>query len=286
MSRPLRFSCTSFSFPLLRLSEIAQLLGLLGFTHLDLCVAEGEREVRAADVEAAAETAAVRDRAAVEDAGLGVVDVFAHLGTSAFDRPLNTPDGRQRERDHSRMGSYLRYARAVGAEGLTISPGKRWAELPNEGLDLACQELAIYCGWAAEAGLRLSVEPHLDSIAATPAEAERLVELVPGLSLTVDYSHFIAQGFTQSEVDRLLPLAGHVHVRQAAPGKLQATEEDGVIDFDAVIGKLMLSGYRGALTLEYVWSRWQGMNKVDVVTETLLLRHRLEERLGAISFAG
>ena len=280
--QPFRFTCTSFSFPLLRLPEIARLLELLEFRHIDLCVAEGERDVIAQLVEADPETAAGSHRNACDAAGLSVVDVFCHLGRNAFDRPLNTPDVAQRERSRERFRAYLRYAAAVGAEGLTISPGKRWDEVADGGFDLACRELALYLDWAGDQGLRLSVEPHLDSIAAEPESAVLLVKSVPGLTLTVDYSHFIAQGTEQAAVHPLLPLAGHVHVRQAAPGRLQVAEDEGVINFDVIIDGLAGCGYRGALALEYLWSPWQGMNRVDVVTETLLLRRRLEARLRTI----
>lgn len=281
MAGPPRFSCTSFSFPLLRLPAIARLLALLEFHYLDLCIAEGSRDVQADIVEADPNAAAAVDRRACEDAGLAVVDVFCHLGRNAFDRPVNTPDGAQRQRNRGRFGAYLAYAAAVGAEGLTISPGRRWAEVADGGFDLACNELAVYSGWARDRGLRFSVEPHLDSIAAEPDSAARLAGRVPGLTLTVDYSHFVAQGTEPSAVHRLLPLAGHVHVRQAAPGKLQAAEDEGVIDFGTMLRRLADLQYRGALTLEYLWSPWQGMNRVDVVTETLLLRRRLEARCAA-----
>ena len=273
---PWRFSCTSFSFPLLRLPAVARLLSALEFRWIDLCIADGDRDVRAEDVEADAAAAASRDRTACETAGLSVVDVFCHLGRTAFDRPVNTPDAAQRRRNRARFSAYLTYADAVGAEGLTMSPGKRWAEPADGGFGLACEELAVYAGWAWERGLRCSVEPHLDSIAAEPDAAARLVESVPGLTLTVDYSHFVARGVDQTAVHPLLPLAGHVHLRQAAPGRLQAGEDEGVIDFGPVLDRLAGAGYRGALTLEYLWSPWQGMNRVDVVTETLLLRRQLE----------
>lgn len=271
-----RFSCTSFSFPLLRLPAVARLLSVLEFRCIDLCIADGDRDVRAEEVEADPAAAAARDRAACEATGLSVVDVFCHLGRTAFDRPVNAPDAAQRQRNRARFASYLTYAVAVGAEGLTMSPGKWWAEAADGGFGLACEELAVCAGWAHERGLRCSVEPHVDSIAAEPDAAVRLVERVPGLTLTVDYSHFVARGVDQTAVHPLLPLAGHVHVRQAAPGKLQAAGDEGVIDFGPVLDRLAGNGYRGALALEYLWSPWQGMNRVDVVTETLLLRRRLD----------
>ncbi len=283
MPQPFRFTCTSFSFPLLRLPEIARLLDLLEFRHIDLCIAEGDRDVIAQLVEADPEAAGGTDRKACEAAGLSVVDVFCHLGGNAFDRPLNIPEVAQRERNRQRFRAYLRYATAVGAEGLTISPGTRWDKVADGGFDLACRELALYVGWAGDKGLRLSVEPHLDSIAAEPKSAMLLVESVPGMTLTIDYSHFIAQGTEQTAVHPLLRWAGHIHLRQATPGRLQVAEDEGVIDFDAVIDRLASFGYRGALALEYLWSRWQSMNRIDVVTETLLLRRRLEARVRAIA---
>lgn len=282
MPQPFRFTCTSFSFPLLRLPETARLLAVLEFRHIDLCIAEGDRDVSAHLVEADPEAAAGAHRKACEAAGLSVVDVFCHLGRNAFDRPLNIPEVTQRERNRERFQTYLRYAAALGAEGLTISPGKRWDEVADGGFDLACRELALYVGWAGDSGLRLSVEPHLDSIAAEPKSAVLLAESVPGLTLTVDYSHFIVQGTDQAAVHPLLRLAGHVHLRQAAPGRLQVGEDEGVIDFDAIIQRLARFGYQGALALEYLWSRWQGMNRVDVVTETLLLRRRVEAFVRAL----
>jgi sugar phosphate isomerase/epimerase len=271
-----RFSCTSFSFPLLRLPAVVRLLSVLEFRWIDLCIADGDRDVRAETVQADPAAAAVRDRKVCADAGLSVVDVFCHLGRDAFDRPVNTPDVPQRRRNRERFQSYLMYASAVGAEGLTISPGTRLPQAEDRGFGLACDELAVYARWARERGLRLSVEPHLDAIAAEPESAARLVERVPGLTLTVDYSHFVARGVDQAAVHPLLPLTGHVHLRQAAPGKLQAAGDEGVIDFGPVLDGLAGIGYRGALTLEYLWSPWRGMNRVDVVTETLLLRRGLE----------
>ena len=280
---PFRLSCTSFSFPLLRLPKVARLLELLEFRHIDLCIAEGDRDVKAQAVEADSEAVARADREACRAANLSVVDIFCHLGRGAFDHPLNTPDAAQRELNRGRFRAYVRYAAGVRAEGLTISPGKRWDGIADGGFDLACRELVLYAGWAGERGLRLSVEPHLDSIVADPGLAASLAAAVRGLTLTLDYSHFVARGIEQAAVHPLLPLAGHLHVRQAAPGRLQAAGDEGIIDFDAIVDRLAGLGYRGALTLEYLWSPWQDMNRVDVLTETLVLRRRLEARIATLA---
>src|SRR5205814_2955462 len=97
-------------------------------------------------------------------------------------------------------------------------------------------------GWRAErareAGLRLSVEPHVGSVVATPERARRLVELTPGLELTLDYSHFVRQGIAEEEADTLIPFSRHVHVRGANADRIQASLQDNTIDFERVLGAL------------------------------------------------
>jgi sugar phosphate isomerase/epimerase len=47
----------------------------------------------------------------------------------------------------------------------------------------------------------------------------------------------------------LLPLAGHVQLRQARVGEAQATS--GIVDFRAILDGLERIGYEGALSVEY-----------------------------------
>ena len=58
------------------------------------------------------------------------------------------------------------------------------------------------------------------------------------LTLTLDYSHFVARGIEQAAVHPLLPLAGHLHARQAARGRPQAGGDEGIIDFHAIVDRL------------------------------------------------
>ena len=46
-----------------------------------------------------------------------------------------------------------------------------------------------------------------------PERAAALVQAVPGLTLTLDYGHFVPRGFAAAEVDPLLQHATHFHVR-------------------------------------------------------------------------
>jgi len=97
-------------------------------------------------------------------------------------------------------------------------------------------------------GARLEVGPQ--SVAGSVASCRALVEAVPGLRLTVDTGHVAAWG--EDPLD-LLDMAGHVQLRQAAPGQPQLHVDDdrGVVDFAAVLRRLDELDFDGLVSVEY-----------------------------------
>src|SRR5207245_2230932 len=145
----------------------------------------------------------------------------------------------------------------VGAKGITLLPGVIWPELGHErSFELAVTGLRELVPIANDRGLRLSIEAHVESVAESPELARRLCDAVAGLRLTLDYSHFLTLGYSPSDVHALLPLAGHFHARQAAPGRLQASAKDGTLNFPDLVGRLTALGYDGDVCLEYTWQEW------------------------------
>lgn len=73
---------------------------------------------------------------------------------------------------------------------------------------------------------------------------------VPGLRFLVDTGHVAAWGGDPVE---LLHLAGHVQIRQGAPGRTQlhCDDPDGVVDFAAVSARLDALDYDGRISVEY-----------------------------------
>ena len=45
------------------------------------------------------------------------------------------------------------------------------------------------------------------------------------------------------------------------------------------------AGYDGYINVEYVWVDWGGMNEVDVISETVLMRDRLRAKLAGESWS-
>jgi sugar phosphate isomerase/epimerase len=102
-----------------------------------------------------------------------------------------------------------------------------------------------------------------------------LVAAVPGLTFTLDYGHFTRAGIPDAEVEPLVAHASHFHARCARKGSLQASFQDNTIDFAGIVKVMKATGYRGYLGLEYVWVDWEGCNRVDNLSETILLRDHL-----------
>ena len=124
--------------------------------------------------------------------------------------------------------------------------------------------------------VELRPEPHSESMMGTLERCQRMLEDVPGLMVSLDYSHFMPQGHSEEDVDVLIPRAGHVHARQANRERLQCRHEDGILDFDHIIGALKKHGYEGNVALEYVCVNYRGCYDIDVITETLKLKKELE----------
>lgn len=124
--------------------------------------------------------------------------------------------------------------------------------------------------------LRLSFEPHLDSVAPTPEKALRLLEEVPGLSLTLDWAQFTAQGIITREIEPLLQHTAHVQLRQATRGRLQTPYHEGIVDLGQIVELLVRNDYRGAISVEYMnRSGWHGLAALDIVRETGLTRDEI-----------
>ena len=272
----MELTCTSFSFPLLSFERSLQLIALLEIPNVDLgahgegthlCPARIERDPRG-------EADAVRQ--AVDRAGLGIADLFPTFGRGFRDRALNSPDAEVRRANRKRFKAFVEFCREAGCPGLTLLPGVRWDHLSLEkSLELSRRVLAEFVDEGRSRGLRVSIEPHLESVAESPERALELIESVPGLQHTLDYSHFVACGVPIDRIHPLLRFAGHIHARQAAPGCLQASHKEGTIDFEPVLRLLHVARYPGFICIEYTWQTWRHCNQQDVVSETVLLRDRL-----------
>jgi len=243
----------------------------LGYRGLDLASGDLGNGTRI-DLEELAgnQQLARRLTAAATNAGIEFTDFFA-----ALPYPVNDQDRANREANRQLFRALTERLVAMGVPGVTLSPGGYLPDSPEDALPRACDELAQLVVIGRDAGIRVRVEPHLESVADTPARTATLLRETPGLTLTLDYSHFIAAGFAQCEIEPLNRCATHWHARQSRPGRLASEVSNGTIDYARIFDDLRGAGYSGAVTTEYVRSLWQGQDLVDSDRENELMRREL-----------
>jgi sugar phosphate isomerase/epimerase len=149
----------------------------------------------------------------------------------------------------------------------TILPGQNREEAAAASIRSLREMQSLASGFKAT----LCIEPHVQSYADSPGMALRIAEET-GVSLTVDYAHFVCLGYRQNEIDPLLRHAGHMHLRQARPGVLQCKFAEGVVNFPALFGALRSAGYQGYLAIEYLHQANFNTLFDDVLTETIAVR--------------
>jgi len=272
----MRLACGDHSFPLLPHEQTIELVAMLGFEAFDLAVMGNRSHVRPEAIRQDIPGWAGRLEERIRGRGLDVADVFCIPWTDFATMAPNAPDDAQRELGHDLFTDMLELTVRLGAPGMTMVPGLDWPHEDHDAsLARAARELRRRAAEANERGVRFSIEPHVGSVCATPDDVARLLELAPGLELTLDYTHYVSQGFADGEVEPLLRHARHFHARGGAPGRVQCALKENTIDYERVVAAMREAAYDGAIAIEYVWIDWERCNECDNVSETIMLRDRL-----------
>ncbi|MCX6943376.1 MAG: sugar phosphate isomerase/epimerase [Opitutales bacterium] len=268
-----KFACADFTFPLLSHAHALDLIASLGFQGVDLGLFE-QRSHRWPSQELRRPAVSGRRlRRTLDERGLKAADVFLQLAPDFTPWAINQPAAGRRRKARDWFQRTLEYAAAAGSRHVTTLPGVVFAEEGRAAsLARAVAELAWRVEQSRAAGLTFGTEAHVGSLAATPEEAAELVRRVPGLTLTLDYTHFTRAGIPDRRIEPLVPAASHVHMRGACRGRLQCNFRQNTIDYPRLLAALQRAGYRGWIGVEYVWLDWEHCNESDNVSETLQLR--------------
>ena len=271
---PIQLGGHIFSTPHLKLEESVRVWRALGISVMDLGNgADLDPDVVGANPEREAE----RVRSIGERLGMRFYDAFPQ----ATDKHItNSPDAEEYVHQREVYAGWIDFAAEVGLDGITLSPGKYWPGLSAESaFTRGRDQLVPLVEHAATRGVRLRIEPHVESVTWSPELALRMLDEVPGLSLTVDHSHFVFHGMTYEQIAVMHPYGTHWHARQAALGKLQTGFDDGEIDFARIVSDLKAADYNGIIALEVVHVGWLSLDGQDVLSETVRLRDQLLELL-------
>lgn len=272
----MKLAACDYTFPKLQWEQTALMARELGVEALDIALFAGRSHLDIHQVFADLPRAAKRVNAALDGNGLRIADAFGQPGTVFEESAVNHPEASVRKSATDFFYRLLEFSLRCNGGHITLLPGVHFpTESAEDSLKRCVDELAWRLEAAANVGVVMGVEAHLGSIIPTPQDAARLLDLVPGLTLTLDYTHFTYQGIPDAKVEPLMARTSHFHARGACPGKIQSTMTENTIDYNGIIRAMEKVKYKGFVVLEYVWTEWMDLNRVDNVSETIILRDLL-----------
>jgi sugar phosphate isomerase/epimerase len=272
----LKLAACDYTFPKLQWEQTVRMARELGTEALDIALFAGRSHLDVNEVFGNLPRACKRINDALEANGLRIADAFGQASLAADARAINHPDPSVRDSAKEFFYRLLEFALRCNGVHMTVLPGTSFAGVSDEdSLKRSAEELAWRVEEAANVGVVLATEAHYGSIAPTPQLAGKLLDLTPGLTLTLDYTHFTYQGIPDSAVEPLLARTSHFHARGGCKGKIQAPMSENTIDYDGILRAMQKVNYKGFIVLEYVWTEWMDLNRVDNVSETIILRDLL-----------
>jgi sugar phosphate isomerase/epimerase len=276
-----QLASADFTFPLLPHDKVLDLVSALELDGIDIGLFEGRSHLWPSRefTKLSKSANALRDK--LTDRELAPADVFLQLDPDFVPYAINQPDARRRQHARDEFLRTLDYAGELGSPHVTTLPGVYFEkdETAADSWQRSQDELAWRVEQAKSHEIIFSVEAHVGSLAPNPVEAERMVRGVPGLTLTLDYTHFTRMGLADAEIEPLVRYASHFHVRGARKDRLQASFKDNTIDYARVLQAMRASSYKGYLGIEYVWIDWEHCNESDNLSETILFRDFLRAQM-------
>lgn len=276
----LRLSCADYSWPLLEHRTALRLIRDLGFDAVDIGLFWGATHVRPEEVVTDPRRWAGIVSERTESSGLVIADVFLTPGPDLATRAPNHPDATVREEARALMRAAAEFAAGVGSPGVTVLPGVTFGDEDlGRALERSAAELSAWVEIAGERGLELSFEPHNLGVCDTPDRTLSLLQATPGLRTTLDPSHFAYAGFDAEAMLPLVPSSRHLQVRPARESVMQSRVVESTIDLGLLLDALTKGGYDGYVATEFVWIEGWDCNRVDNLSETILLRDLIRSLL-------
>lgn len=255
----MQLACHAWAYNHLPLDEALGTIARLGFQAVD--IGNGPH-VNLDEAIHEPQQTAHHIRLLLDDFHLQITDLYLMLPH------INAPDADRREQEMTRFEKLIPFVAELGTPGITVLPGVVLEDGPDHALARVIPALQRMVDAVEDTDFRLSVETHIKSAISNPKRALLLLEAVPGLSLTLDIAHFVAQGITWEAIRELFEYTAHIQVRQAAPRNLQSRFDDGVLNLKQLVEDLAAADYHGALSVEYLPSKEQPLSITQEIVKT------------------
>lgn len=238
--------CRKDDYP--EIGEVLRTIRELGFSRVDLAAFENWQNVNPSELAMGLEDWEDELVRTVKAEGLAVCSLNCGMSVQ-----IPEADDRAWSQYRREFEALLALAQRLDCPNLTVQPGKSDPAEPDDvRLARVVDRLGELGDRAGGCGVSLGVEAHQGSLMEDPAVALAAMEQLAGRAgLTYDPSHFVMQDIPLGQTQPLLAHAVHVHVRDAAPGEMQAAFGGGLVDVGWLVPALGSIGYQGAVSIEY-----------------------------------
>jgi len=151
------------------------------------------------------------------------------------------------EEARSQLRAAARLARISATPLLTVPAAPAGSDF-----DAEIARLKEWVRIAEADGIILTVETNSATVTADPLGASELCQRVPGLSLTLDPSHYHMGAHGARDYDSLFPYVRHVRLRDSGrqPHEFQVRVGQGEIEYGRIISQLERCHYDRALSVD------------------------------------
>jgi sugar phosphate isomerase/epimerase len=225
-------ACSTQCFGRYSLEEALRQIGALEFGKFDLTLHERGKHLKPSEVADDVNHAAARLRL-----GPGLVPC-------AFSVEIEAPSDEEYDRQFRAVCRLARIS-AVPLVTLTAAP-------VTSGLDDEAARLTRLTHLADAEGILLNVATITGTLTETSSGAIHLCELVEGLGLTLDPSHFLVGPHQGKPYDEVFPYVRHVHLRDSGRSaeQFQVRVGQGEIEYGRIIAQLARLNYERTLTVD------------------------------------
>lgn len=240
----------------------------MGFEMIDLLVIDGWVHVNTTDLVSDYEGTLARVDGLLQAYELRPIALNSGVSPLLHDR---TAEGcAQREAE---VEALIRFMDHLGVSVSSVQPRNPDPHRPRgEVFADSASTMRDMVEMAKGTDVTFALECHAGSFVETMDEVKEMMRLVPALSFAYDPTHFVMNGIALPDTLPLMERSAQVHLRDAAPGAMQARFGQGAVDFDWILTQLQSRGYQGHFSIEYLEREGE-----DLSTDVLGLRAKIAE---------
>lgn len=252
----LQLGCCSQNFRGLDLDECVHLTAGMGFKYVNIGAFQenfpvSPLKILSDPVKTGREIKQVCARYGVTPVEFFICSVVIRDGSRV--QP-NDPDEQRRRTMLEAFRKVCECGVEAGLSHIMGVPGEPAAnDAPDHGMSVSLDTLPKMQEIALDAGIGFTIEPHTGSLLTSPDAVLAMLGKLPGLGLSLDYSHFIGAGFKPEDLISLHTHVRHIHAKPARDTVPKCLFYDGDDYYEVLLKDLLDRDWEGVVAMECMY---------------------------------